>query len=94
MPFPGLGLLYYGQGYLIYPSAFPPGSRTGVFAGLLYIYWTYSIATMTSTYHVSPYPRFCLLVHTDTNWDNALRTLNDRCAFTRTVWYAIRGPHA
>lgn len=25
----GLGLLYYGQNYLIYPSAFPPGSRTG-----------------------------------------------------------------
>ncbi|KAF7313337.1 Serine palmitoyltransferase [Mycena chlorophos] len=24
----GLGLLYYGQSYLIYPSAFPPGSRT------------------------------------------------------------------
>ncbi|CCA68369.1 hypothetical protein PIIN_02235 [Serendipita indica DSM 11827] len=23
-----LGLLYYGQNYLIYPSAFPPGSRT------------------------------------------------------------------
>ena len=27
----GLGLLYYGQNYLIYPSAFPPGSRTGMF---------------------------------------------------------------
>ena len=27
----GLGLLYYGQNYLIYPSAFPPGSRTGTF---------------------------------------------------------------
>ena len=26
----GFGLLYYGQNYLIYPSAFPPGSRTGV----------------------------------------------------------------
>ncbi|KAI5122877.1 hypothetical protein M0805_003329 [Coniferiporia weirii] len=26
----GLGLLYYGQNYLIYPSAFPPGSRTEV----------------------------------------------------------------
>lgn len=26
----GCGLLYYGQNYLIYPSAFPPGSRTGV----------------------------------------------------------------
>jgi len=26
----GLGLLYYGQSYLIYPSAFPPGSRTDV----------------------------------------------------------------
>lgn len=26
----GFGLLYYGQGYLIYPSAFPPGSRTEV----------------------------------------------------------------
>ncbi|TDL20367.1 alpha/beta-hydrolase [Rickenella mellea] len=25
-----LGLLYYGQNYLIYPSAFPPGSRTDV----------------------------------------------------------------
>ncbi len=25
----GMGLLYYGQNYLIYPSAFPPGSRTG-----------------------------------------------------------------
>ena len=25
----GFGLLYYGQNYLIYPSAFPPGSRTG-----------------------------------------------------------------
>lgn len=25
----GCGLLYYGQNYLIYPSAFPPGSRTG-----------------------------------------------------------------
>ncbi|KAH8109951.1 alpha/beta-hydrolase [Phellopilus nigrolimitatus] len=25
-----LGLLYYGQNYLIYPSAFPPGSRTEV----------------------------------------------------------------
>jgi len=24
------GLLYYGQNYLIYPSAFPPGSRTDV----------------------------------------------------------------
>ncbi|KAJ6494003.1 Alpha/Beta hydrolase protein [Mycena vitilis] len=24
----GAGLLYYGQNYLIYPSAFPPGSRT------------------------------------------------------------------
>jgi fermentation-respiration switch protein FrsA (DUF1100 family) len=26
----GCGLLYYGQNYLIYPSAFPPGSRTDV----------------------------------------------------------------
>ncbi|KAJ3558749.1 hypothetical protein NP233_g11441 [Leucocoprinus birnbaumii] len=26
----GVGLLWYGQGYLIYPSAFPPGSRTEV----------------------------------------------------------------
>jgi hypothetical protein len=26
----GCGLLYYGQNYLIYPSAFPPGSRTEV----------------------------------------------------------------
>ncbi|KAK2462787.1 hypothetical protein APHAL10511_005178 [Amanita phalloides] len=26
----GVGLLYYGQGYLIYPSAFPPGARTEV----------------------------------------------------------------
>lgn len=26
----GVGLLYYGQNYLIYPSAFPPGSRTEV----------------------------------------------------------------
>ncbi|KAJ7348145.1 Alpha/Beta hydrolase protein [Mycena albidolilacea] len=26
----GAGLLYYGQNYLIYPSAFPPGSRTDV----------------------------------------------------------------
>ena len=26
----GLGLLYYGQNYLIYPSAFPPGSRAGL----------------------------------------------------------------
>ncbi|KIP05743.1 hypothetical protein PHLGIDRAFT_36294 [Phlebiopsis gigantea 11061_1 CR5-6] len=26
----GFGLLYYGQNYLIYPSAFPPGSRTEV----------------------------------------------------------------
>ncbi|KAF8634024.1 hypothetical protein AX17_004289 [Amanita inopinata Kibby_2008] len=26
----GVGLLYYGQGYLIYPSAFPPGARTDV----------------------------------------------------------------
>ncbi|EJD07741.1 alpha/beta-hydrolase [Fomitiporia mediterranea MF3/22] len=25
-----LGLLYYGQNYLIYPSSFPPGSRTEV----------------------------------------------------------------
>ncbi|KAI6016771.1 hypothetical protein EDC04DRAFT_510250 [Pisolithus marmoratus] len=25
----GCGLLYYGQNYLIYPSAFPPESRTG-----------------------------------------------------------------
>jgi len=25
-----LGLLYYGQNYLIYPSAYPPGSRTEV----------------------------------------------------------------
>jgi len=25
-----VGLLYYGQNYLIYPSAFPPGSRTEV----------------------------------------------------------------
>ncbi|KAG6908289.1 hypothetical protein DXG01_005390 [Tephrocybe rancida] len=25
----GAGLLWYGQNYLIYPSAFPPGSRTG-----------------------------------------------------------------
>ncbi|KAL4063412.1 Alpha/Beta hydrolase protein [Scleroderma yunnanense] len=36
----GCGLLYYGQNYLIYPSAFPPGSRTEVDApdkyGLLY----------------------------------------------------------
>lgn len=27
----GFGLLYYGQNYLIYPSAFPPGSRSGEF---------------------------------------------------------------
>ena len=27
---PGIGLIYYGQNYLIYPSAFPPGSRIGV----------------------------------------------------------------
>ncbi|TFK50535.1 alpha/beta-hydrolase [Heliocybe sulcata] len=26
----GVGLLYYGQNYLIYPSAYPPGSRTEV----------------------------------------------------------------
>ena len=26
----GFGLLFFGQNYLIYPSAFPPGSRTGV----------------------------------------------------------------
>lgn len=26
----GMGLLYYGQNYLIYPSAFPPGSRDEV----------------------------------------------------------------
>jgi fermentation-respiration switch protein FrsA (DUF1100 family) len=26
----GVGLLYYGQNFLIYPSAFPPGSRTEV----------------------------------------------------------------
>ncbi|PFH49593.1 hypothetical protein AMATHDRAFT_62793 [Amanita thiersii Skay4041] len=26
----GAGLLYYGQGYLIYPSAFPPGARIDV----------------------------------------------------------------
>ncbi|KIL59739.1 hypothetical protein M378DRAFT_168878 [Amanita muscaria Koide BX008] len=26
----GVGLLYYGQGYLIYPSAFPPGARLEV----------------------------------------------------------------
>ncbi|EJD54488.1 alpha/beta-hydrolase, partial [Auricularia subglabra TFB-10046 SS5] len=26
----GISLLYYGQNYLIYPSAFPPGSRTDV----------------------------------------------------------------
>lgn len=25
-----VGILWYGQGYLIYPSAFPPGSRTDV----------------------------------------------------------------
>lgn len=25
----GASLLWYGQNYLIYPSAFPPGSRTG-----------------------------------------------------------------
>jgi hypothetical protein len=25
----GVGLLYYGQNYLIYPAAFPPGARTG-----------------------------------------------------------------
>lgn len=35
MPFPGLGLLYYGQGYLIYPSAFPPGSRESMFMHVL-----------------------------------------------------------
>ncbi|KJA22504.1 hypothetical protein HYPSUDRAFT_40881 [Hypholoma sublateritium FD-334 SS-4] len=28
----GVGLAYYGQNYLIYPSAFPPGSRTDVAA--------------------------------------------------------------
>ncbi|KAF8811215.1 alpha/beta-hydrolase [Phlegmacium glaucopus] len=26
----GIGLIYYGQNYLIYPSAFPPGSRIDV----------------------------------------------------------------
>lgn len=26
----GAGLLWYGQNYLIYPSAFPPGSRIGL----------------------------------------------------------------
>ncbi|KAI0367264.1 alpha/beta-hydrolase [Pilatotrama ljubarskyi] len=26
----GAGLLFFGQNYLIYPSGFPPGSRTGV----------------------------------------------------------------
>ena len=30
----GVSLLYYGQEYLIYPSAFPPGSRTGPFIAL------------------------------------------------------------
>jgi hypothetical protein len=25
----GVGLIWYGQNYLIYPSAFPPGSRIG-----------------------------------------------------------------
>ncbi|KAF8184836.1 Alpha/Beta hydrolase protein [Pholiota molesta] len=28
----GVGLIYYGQNYLIYPSAFPPGSRIDVAA--------------------------------------------------------------
>jgi len=32
----GAGLLYYGQNYLIYPSAFPPGSRIGVYTLLGY----------------------------------------------------------
>lgn len=27
----GVGLLFFGQNYLIYPSAFPPGSRTGAY---------------------------------------------------------------
>ena len=27
---PGIGLIYYGQNYLIYPSAYPPRSRIGV----------------------------------------------------------------
>lgn len=26
----GVGLVYYGQNFLIYPSAFPPGSKVGV----------------------------------------------------------------
>jgi len=25
----GVGLLYYGQNFLVYPSAFPPGARNG-----------------------------------------------------------------
>lgn len=29
------GVLYYGQNYLIYPSAFPPGSRIGVSNALI-----------------------------------------------------------
>jgi len=30
-----VGLIWYGQNYLIYPSAFPPGSRIGIFCSLL-----------------------------------------------------------
>ncbi|KAH9024510.1 alpha/beta-hydrolase [Lactarius pseudohatsudake] len=29
-PLPGMGLLYYGQNFLIYPSAFPAGARENV----------------------------------------------------------------
>jgi hypothetical protein len=30
-PHAGMGLLYYGQNFLIYPSAFPAGARESVF---------------------------------------------------------------
>ncbi|KAG8959972.1 hypothetical protein FRC03_007236 [Tulasnella sp. 419] len=32
----GVGLLYYGQNYMIYPSGFPPGSRTNIATPLEY----------------------------------------------------------
>lgn len=44
----GMGLLYYGQNFLIYPSAFPAGARESEFPT--------SLSSFCSDWHVRPAP--------------------------------------
>ena len=50
-PRAGMGLLYYGQNFLIYPSAFPAGARESAF--------TLCPLTLSVLTNMCDPPRFC-----------------------------------